>query len=159
MFKNIIKRGYQIRNKVHPFISATSDAFTIEGNIPVEIKTSKNDNIESVIRLHYHQLQYCIFCSGCDYMIVIFYILGKSFRVLKLAIDTTFIMNYLPPLEFAFYRYHFNEDEWIDIDGLEKLLNTHKVFKHISNIRAAPQVNRVRKTIIYDDMTAFIFIG
>lgn len=122
VFKDVIKKEYQIICPKYPFLSATIDAFTHKDSLPVEIKTSNQTSIKRVVQDHYNQLQYSMLCSNSLLILVFIYLFNSSFQIIKLHRDDAFIENTLPRLEYAYYKHLLNEDKWIAEDDLEQMI-------------------------------------
>jgi len=108
ILRNHLKKGHQIFNDKQLWLSATPDAFTINDNIPVEIKTKNKGTLLEVIRSHYHQLQMTMYCANSPVLLLIIYILTDKFYVVKLYKDKNFIIECLHRLEKVFLTHITN---------------------------------------------------
>lgn len=121
IFDNIIMKGYQRFSKLTPWISCTPDGFLRSNNQPVEIKTRNSGSLDELIRTHYHQLQFNIYCCNSEFITLIAYIFDMSFYVVDLKRDENFFNNCLPMLEFSFFKYLFKYDHILSEDVILKL--------------------------------------
>ena len=67
--------------------------------------------------------------------------------------DQSFIQDCLVRLEYAFFKYQFRFDDKITEEDLERLNESHSIFKYITTINEAPNRSRNKKIISYTDKT------
>lgn len=63
-----------------------------------------------MIRLHFHQIQLTMYCAEVDRLILIVYVLHRSFDIVQVQRDEAFIAHCLPLLKFAYFTHMFRYD-------------------------------------------------
>lgn len=96
LFKDKISSGLQTFSSLFPYISASPDRFIKGEGIPVEIKTKEKGSLEDIVRLHYHQIQFTMFCGEKDRLLLIAYIYNQMFDIVEIQRDQPFIDYCLP---------------------------------------------------------------
>lgn len=84
LLKGRIIPGPQIFSMESPYISATPDGFMSNEGIPVEIKTKQHGSINDVIRLHYHQIQFIMYCANSNTLILMACIYNTEFNIVRI---------------------------------------------------------------------------
>ena len=128
LFKNQIEKGKQIFAKITPYISAPPDGFLIRDNTPVEIKTKLHGSLDNVIRLHYHQIQFTMYCAGSNKLILIVYIINQNFDIVEVKRDEAFIQHYLPRVNYACFPFLFKYGNTFSRNDMKVLNKQNKLY-------------------------------
>lgn len=153
MFAAIIAPGFQVISKDTPFLSATPDGFCKESNIPIEIKTSENKDCGNMMRFHYHQFQFIMYCTNSRYMYVILYQMKVDFKFFRMERDQNFICECLRIIEYSYFRCVFNANERVNLHDLDSWCRQNAVLKYCDTLLEKPTKKRIKKEIRFNDET------